>query len=203
MKKILCALMCALLMLAPALAEGEAEPEIVSLEEGSVSVASVGTSAETATPDETAGEPAPAASAAPAETAAPDTVRIGFEDGFALELPEGWQYHPTTQEMKDQGVAYCLSDADGAGWLYVQIWNTDCADINDLKALIDRTADIQTSGIYGFNDTDFVVYDLIESDVSCCASLLGGRVLNLVFTPQSDAGFMAVAAQILNTFERL
>ena len=130
-------------------------------------------------------------------------MRIGFEDGFALHLPEGWLFHPTSAEMAEQGVVYCLSDAEGAGWLHIQCWETDCADLDALKELIDRTTDIQTSGVYSFNGTDFVVYDLTEGDVSCCAALADGKVINLVFTPQSDADFMAIAVQILNTFELL
>ena len=130
-------------------------------------------------------------------------MRVGFEDGFSLELPEGWLYHPVTEAMAEQGVVYCLSDAAGIGWLYIQNWSTDCADLDELKAQIDRTTELQTSGVYDFNGTNFVVYDLTEGDVSCCAALVDGRVLNLVFTPQSDADFMAVAAHILNTFEIL
>lgn len=194
MKRWFCALL-AILMLTGCVALAESteapEEEIVALEEGDVSAMPV------ATPE------AEAPTTEPGNAAAADTVRIGFEDGFSLELPDGWLYHPTTEDMSRDGVIYCLSDADGAGWLYIQLWNTDCAELTDLKALIDRTTDIQTSGIYSFNGTNFVVYDLTEGDVSCCAALLNGKALNLVFTPQSDADFMAVAAQILNTFELL
>ena len=189
MKRYLCALLAAFLLLfACALAETEAsEPEILSAEVSEVPVATE----------------APAEAEGPFDAKAPAGVRVGFEDGFALELPEGWRYHAVTEEMAEQGVVYCLSDAEGSGWLYVQNWLTDCATMDELKDLIDRTTQLQTSGIYNFNGTDFVVYDLTEGDVSCCAALLDGRALNLVFTPQSDADFMAVAAQILNTFQIL
>lgn len=192
MKKTLCALLAALLLLG-CLALAEEEPEIidipqveiVQLDEGDVSVRSVGGS----------GEDAPEA-----EEAASGGLHVEFEDGFALDFPEGWLYHPTTEAMAEQGVAYCLSDADGAGWLYVQNWDTDCADMDALKALVDRTTGVQASSVHAFNGTDFVVYELTEEDASCCAALLGDRVLNFVFSPQSDADFMAVVAQILNTF---
>ena len=201
MKRWFCALL-AILMLTGCVVLAESteapEEEIVALEEGDVSAAPV------ATPEaEAPAAEAPTTGAEDAGDAASDTVRIGFEDGFSVELPDGWLYHPTTEDMSRDGVIYCLSDADGAGWLYIQLWNTDCTELTDLKALIDRTTDIQTSGIYSFNGTNFVVYDLTEGDVSCCAALLNGKALNLVFTPQSDADFMAVAAQILNTFELL
>ena len=188
MKRYLCALLALMLLLGMAVAEVE-EPEAETVE-------AVEEATEVA-------EEAPEATEAPAETGAPATVRIGFEDGFSLELPESWLYHPVSEEMAKHGVVYCLSDAEEIGWLYVQNWTTDCDDINALEELIVRTADLQTSGVYNFNGTDFVVYDLNAGDVSCCAALLDGRVLNLVFTPQSDPDFMAVAAQILATFEIL
>lgn len=151
---------------------------------------------------ETAATDAPAtpeASIAPTE--APDEpVILGFEDSFSLELPAGWKYYAINAEMAAQGVLYCLSDESAQRWLYIQNWDTDCADIDSLQDLIDRTAAPQTSGIYTFNDTDFVIYDLVEGDVSCCAALVDGRVLNFVFTPQSDAAFMATATQIIGSF---
>ena len=192
MKRYLCALLALMLFCGLALAETEA-PEAEGSGSGIVAVE------ESPESDEDTPEP----TEAPAETAVPATVRMGFEDGFSLELPEGWLYHPVSAEMAAEGVVYCLSDAAGEGWLYIQNWTTDCADMDELKELIGRTTELQTSGVYDFNGTDFVVYDLSEGDVSCCAALLDGRVLNLVFTPQSDADFMAVAAQILNTFEIL
>ena len=202
MKRYLCALLALALLCGAALAEAEEAPveitAVVEAEEASPE--------ESEAPEEGAEEPeeTPGAEEAEAEpTVEPATVRIGFEDGFALELPEGWLYHPVTEKMAEQGVVYCLSDAAGAGWLYIQSWSTECADMEALKELIDTTADIQSSGIYAFNGTDFVVYDMQEGDVSCCAALLDGQVLNLVFTPQSDADFMAVAAWILSTFEIL
>lgn len=141
----------------------------------------------------------PEVSAAPTEAPAAPVI-LGFEDGFSLELPEGWKYYAINEEMAAQGVLYCLSDESAHRWLYIQSWDTDCADIDSLKDLIDRTSAPQTSGVYTFNGTDFVIYDLVEGDVSCCAALVDGRVLNFVFTPQSDAAFMATATQIIGSF---
>lgn len=138
-------------------------------------------------------------------TQAPESaepVTLGFEDGFALELPAGWQYYPVNAEMAEQGVLYCLSDAEAARWLYIQSWTADCADIQELEALIAASAP-QTSGVYSFNGMDFVIYDLSEGDVSCCAALLDGRVLNFVFTPQSDAEYMGAVTQIIGSFSLL
>ena len=144
---------------------------------------------------------------AAAETASPapsdESLTLGFEDGFLLELPAGWKYYSPDDAMTAQGVLYCLSDADGARWLHIQSWDSDCADAEALKGLIDRTTRPQTSGIYTFNDTDFVIYDLEPGDVSCCAVLLNGRVLNFVFTPQSDAEYMGLATRIISSFRVL
>lgn len=149
-------------------------------------------------PDEAEASPTP--SAAPAATG---PVTLAFEDGFTLEFPEGWLYHEISDEMAGVGVYYALSDATGACQLYIQSWLSDCADMNALKELIDRTTHPQTSGVYSFNGTDFVVYDLSTGDVSCCAALKDGRVLNFVFTPQSDPDFMLTAAQIMSSYTAL
>ena len=127
-------------------------------------------------------------------------VRVAFEDGFSLELPAGWKHYAPDAEMQQEGVLYCLSDAEGKNWLYIQSWGADCADIDALNALVDSAADPDTSGVYYFNGVPFVVYDLSQGDVSCCAALLDGRVINFVFTPQSDSAYMITAAQIMASF---
>ncbi len=201
MKRWFCALIAlALLISCPAVAQ-EATDAQTAL--GSI------TAAEVVTADST--EPAPTGEAStspeaddtevpPASTPEPAPITIAFEDGFSLELPGDWLHYEVSDEMAQKGVLYCLSDAAAERWLYIQSWITDCADIDALSALITETSNPQTSGVYDFNGTPFVVYDLTEGDVSCCAALLNGRVLNFVFTPQSDADFMVTAAQIIGTF---
>ena len=200
MKKTMCMLLVALLALAlpawaeetdpPAESAGTPEPvEIIAVEVNPVG----GVSAET---------PAPEATDAAEITPEPQSagVCLAFEDGFSLELPEGWLCYNLSGEMAEKGVLYCLSDATGSQWLYIHRWSTDCANMNELSALIERATHPQTSGVYNFNGTDFLVYDITEGDVSCCAALMDGYILNFVFTPQSDADFMAAAAGIMNSF---
>lgn len=127
-------------------------------------------------------------------------ITIGFEDGFCLSLPSDWLHYPITEDMANDSVLYCLSSADASRWLYIQSWETDCTNVQDLHALISEIAQPENSGIYSFNQTDFVVYDLVDSDVSCCSVLLNGGALNFVFTPQSDSDFMLIAAQIISSF---
>ena len=141
-----------------------------------------------------------AVSGSSTDAAPVEYVTVGFEDGFALSLPNDWMHYAITEEMAEEGVIYCLSSADASRWLYIQSWLTDCMDIDALSALISETAQPENSGIYRFNETDFVVYDLMDEDVSCCAVLMDGHALNFVFTPQSDSDFMLVAAQIISSF---
>ena len=205
MRKILCALLVALLIPAlPAWAEETASPTEATgtpepIEIIAVEVNPIGDAIDAA--------PAPdaEASAEPEVTATPQPagVKLAFEDDFALELPEGWLCYNLSGEMAEKGVLYCLSDASGERWLYIHRWTTDCADMNDLSALIERATHPQTSGVYNFNGTDFLVYDIMEGDVSCCAALMDGYILNFVFTPQSDANFMAAAAGIMSSFTLL
>ena len=137
------------------------------------------------------------------EAAAPapvEFITIGFEDGFSLSLPDDWMHYPISAEMANDSILYCLSSADASRWLYIQSWETECSNVQELHALISETAKPENSGIYSFNQTDFVVYDLMGSDVSCCAVLTDGGALNFVFTPQSDSDFMLIAAQIISSF---
>ena len=198
MKQFICVLLALMLLFCGALAQEvdattEPTPTVESAAEnvsGAIAPAEVVTSS------------APEATQAAAEEpdAAQGSVTLAFEDGFSLELPADWLHYEVSDEMAQSGVLYCLSDAAAERWLYIQSWTTDCADIHALCALIQQTAQPQTSGVYEFNGTQFVVYDLTEGDVSCCAALLGDRVLNFVFTPQSDSDFMVIAARIIGTF---
>lgn len=128
-----------------------------------------------------------------------ETVRMGFEDGFCLDLPGDWQYYPVDDEMAAQGVAYCLSDAAGARWLYIQHWGGECATVDELHALILETERPRYSDVYNFNGLACVVYDLADEDASCCCALIDGRIINFMFTHQSDAAFMETAAGIMSS----
>ena len=198
MKQFICALLALMLLGCGALAQ---EADATTEPTPTVEAAAENVSGAIA-PAEVVTSSAPEATQAAAEEpdAAQSAVTLAFEDGFSLELPADWLHYEVSDEMAQSGVLYCLSDAAAERWLYIQSWTTDCADIHALCALIQQTAQPQTSGVYEFNGTQFVVYDLTEGDVSCCAALLGDRVLNFVFTPQSDSDFMVIAARIIGTF---
>ena len=198
MKQFICALLALTLLCCGALAQ-EANVTAESAATASAEPDSAFAPAEVITAD---AEDEPAASEVPQQepTVEPSYLTLAFEDGFSLELPADWLHYEVSDEMAQSGVLYCLSDAAANRWLYIQSWSTDCADIDALCALIRETAQPQTSGVYEFNGTQFVVYDLTDEDVSCCAALLNDRVLNFVFTPQSDSDFMVIAARIIGAF---
>ena len=198
MKQFICALLALTLLCCGALAQ-EASVTAESTATASAEPDSAFAPEQVITAD---AEETPEATEAPEEepAAEPTYLTLAFEDGFSLELPADWLHYEVSDEMAQSGVLYCLSDAAAERWLYIQSWTTDCADVDTLCTLIQQTAQPQTSGVYEFNGTQFVVYDLTEGDVSCCAALLGDRVLNFVFTPQSDADFMVIAARIIGTF---
>ena len=128
-----------------------------------------------------------------------ETVRMGFEDGFCLDLPKDWQYYPVDDEMAAQGVTYCLSDASSACWLYIQHWGGECDTVEELHQIILETEAPRFSGIYSFNGIECVVYDLEDEDISCCSAIIDGRIINFMFTPQSDSAYMQLAAEIMGS----
>ena len=187
MKKIFClvlVLCCA--MFSTAMAEIEIQPAVIETP-----------AAVTAEATEV-----PETGDAPEETLS-ETVTLGFEDGFALDLPADWLHYPLTQEMADMGVIYCLSNASGECWMYIQSWKTDCADMDELLNVISAASDPGNSGIREFNGNEFIIYNIAAENVSCCAAMVGDRVLNFVFTPQNDMDFMAKAVQIIGTFREV
>lgn len=127
-------------------------------------------------------------------------IRIAFEDGFSLQFPEDWQYYAPDEDMRTAGIHYCLSNADGSCWLYIGSQESALEGIDALHECILSKDDVKLSGVYSFGGVPFVVYDLAEGDVSCCAALLDGKELFFRFTPQSDSAFMALATQIMYSF---
>ena len=196
MKKVLCMLIAALLCCTgfSALAEE------VAIEPAAIETPA--NQAETPAAENTQATDAPQAPEAD-ETAAQESISLGFEDGFALDLPADWKHYDLTKEMADMGVMYCLSDAKAERWLYIQSWRTGCTDMEALLEVISAASDPGNSGIREFNGTEFIIYNITAENVSCCAAMVDGRVLNFVFTPQDDMDFMAQAVQIIGTFREI
>lgn len=139
---------------------------------------------------------------APALAEAPyESVRLEFEDGFALSLPADWVSYAVSPELAEAGYLYCLGSADGARLMYIQRWNTDCADLDELRALLEDRDEILLRS--DMDDSAFLMYNFAEQDCSGCATLLNDSILNLIFLPQSDADNMLIAATILESYEAL
>ncbi len=126
--------------------------------------------------------------------------RVTFDEGFSMALPDGWKYYAVDADAADQGVLYCMSDVDGKNWMYVQKWDDACADMDALLQLVKESVKAATADIYSFGGTDFVVYEPVDGNISCCATLLNGKILNFVVTPQNDANYMLTATEIITSF---
>ena len=75
---------------------------------------------------------------------------VVFDAGFSMVLPEGWKYYPVDDEAAAQGVLYCMSDADGERWMYVQKWEEQCADMQALLTLVQESVDVAAAGVRPF-----------------------------------------------------
>lgn len=187
MKKLLCVILAAIVLCCMGASASEIDIRPVQIETPA---------SRNAAEAKTAESPAPVAT----REALNDSICVAFEDGFTLELPTDWKYYPLNAEMAEMGVIYCLSDADGERWMYIQSWKSECEDMSALMEVISAASDPDNSGIREFNGHEFIIYNVAAENVSCCAAMLGDRVLNFVFTPQNDMDFMAQAVQIIGTF---
>ena len=129
-----------------------------------------------------------------------DSVRVAFEDGFSLSLPADWVRYDVAPELSEAGFIYCLGSADGARLMYVQRWNTGCADLSELEASLSSRPEIELrTSVSDGESAGFLTYNFTDADCSGCATLFDGTVLNLLFLPQSDAENMLLAATIMES----
>ena len=123
------------------------------------------------------------------------TFELRFEDGFALTLPEGWVGYPADGE----GVRYALGDGEGR-YLYILDAGGGWADLDALRAALSRRAHCETTQRLDLNGQKFTAFIATDLNASGCATLLDGRALVFLFTPQDDADYMQTAAQIMAGF---
>ncbi len=133
-----------------------------------------------------------------------ETVRIEFEDGFALSVPADWVSYDVSEAFEELGYRYCLGSADGERLMYIQFWDTECTTLYELETVLSAREEIvlRTDG-ESAADSTFLMYNFADEDLSGGATLLDGVILNLVFSPQSDADNMLIAATILESYEEL
>lgn len=131
--------------------------------------------------------------------AAYESVRINFEGGFSLSVPSDWVSYEADDEARAQGIGYVLGSVDGSRLMYVQQWQTERETLKELEEALRSQEDVQIlTGDLG-GDKAFLMYAMNDRDCTGCLTLHAGTVLNLMFTPQSDAEFMAMAAAIMDS----
>ena len=70
-----------------------------------------------------------AAACAVVEEAGP-TFTLAFEEGFTLEIPEGWVSYP----VEDEVIRYALGDGSGERFLYILAQSTALESFDDVRA---------------------------------------------------------------------
>lgn len=128
-----------------------------------------------------------------------DSVNVTFEDGFTLPLPADWVSYAVDPALAEQGYIYCLGSADGAQLMYIQRWSTGLTDMGSLREAMASRDEIELRDSEN-TDGDSLFYSFTAADASGCMLLYESSILNLVFTPQSDANLMLTAAMIAEGF---
>lgn len=129
-----------------------------------------------------------------------DSVSVTFEDGFTLPLPADWVSYAVDPTLSEQGYIYCLGTTDGAQLMYIQRWATDLTDMNALRDAMAARDEIELRDSEN-TDSASLFYSFTAADASGCMLLYEGSILNLVFTPQSDASLMLTAAMVAEGFK--
>ena len=137
------------------------------------------------------------------EEPAPEPMRIWFEEGFGLSLPEGWVSYTVADADRAAGLKYILGDGSGERLLYIQITPTRIADAEALGQVVEDAEEYAKTGALAFGGQDFVTFIDSAQNASCCATLLGDSLAVFMFTPQTDADFMLTATQVMETYSTL
>ena len=131
--------------------------------------------------------------------AAYESVRINFEGGFSLSLPSDWVSFEADGEAMEHGVGYVLGTVDGSRLLYIQQWQTEHSTLAELEEALRAREDVQVLTGDNSGNNAFLMYGMNDRDCTGCLTIHSGSVLNLMFTPQSDQEYMAVAAAIMDS----
>ena len=208
MKKWIAILLMLCLMAGTALAETGATPEppaeAAADEAAEVSLPDPDTveaeaEAEEVEADDEAAEEEPAPE--PTEEA-PQSRLVWFEEGFGLNLPDGWVSYPVSDTDRHAGVRYALGDGSGERYLYIQALPTRLTDPVALSDEIEQSTELSLTGDLEFGGVPFSAFIDEMQNVSGCATLWGGEIVMFLFTPQSDSAYMMQATEIMESFSR-
>ena len=83
-----------------------------------------------------------------------ESIRMEFEDGFALDLPSDWMRYDVGAELADRGFIYCLGTSDASRLLYVQRWAADYTNLSELQEALaaQELLGMKNAGFLGFAD---------------------------------------------------
>lgn len=138
--------------------------------------------------------------AAPAMAQGDEMFTLWFEEGFSLDLPEGWVSYPVN-ETGDSDIRYILGDKDGSRYLYVVIRESTHSTIQSLDAALSGHESYQKTGDLTFSGQKFLAFIDPSQNISGCMTLLDGDLLSFIFTPQNDSDYMLLAASIMNHYK--
>lgn len=128
---------------------------------------------------------------------------LWFEEGFSLDLPEGWVSYPADEAAQSSDIRYILGDNESSRYMYILYRPTTYEDIALLDAAIASDAAYEKTGDLMFNGQSFIAFAMPGQDASGCMTLHDGHLLTFVYTPQSDSDYMMLAASIMDTFNSI
>lgn len=129
-----------------------------------------------------------------------DVFTLWFEEGFSLDIPEGWVSYAVPQEDAADGIRYALGDGLGERYLYIRTEKTEITDFEGLRAAIEAREDCSKPNELSLNGQPFASFVLRNANTSGCATLYDGQLLTFLFTPQSDQEYMLLLARIMASF---
>ena len=131
---------------------------------------------------------------------AEDTIKLRFEDGFSLSLPQGWVRYEVSEADAAEGLRYILGDGNGERFLYIRKQVTELSDMDALRAEIDARPDCSRSSALDLNGQDFASFIIPDLNASGCVTLIDGHLLSFLFTPQDSKEYMLLVAEIMASF---
>jgi len=129
-----------------------------------------------------------------------DTFTLWFEEGFSLDLPQGWVSYPTDASAQLSDIRYILSDSEAQRYMYIMYRPTTFADIAALDSAVAADEAFDKTGDLVFDGCSFIAFAMPGQDLSGCMTLHDGHLLTFVYSPQSDSEYMMLAASIMDTF---
>lgn len=132
-----------------------------------------------------------------------DAFTIWFEEGFSLDLPQGWVSYPADNNAQLSDIRYILSDGDGDRYMYILYRPTTYTDIAALDTAVAADPAFEKTGDLVFDGHSFIAFAMPGQDSSGCMTLHNGHLLTFVYTPQSDSEYMMLAASVMDTFRSI